>query len=159
MFPPEDSHDGPSRAEIFGLATIAGHAGTNRLLRLKAIRALARIPDQNAIRVLGEMALWENDTELREEARRSLEVTFGDDLPEVLEGIRQELTGAWGPNKPEAGDELPAAMPQQNDFESEAQVRPQPGVQGQQVEGTPLWLLWVFLGLILIGGLLYIVFR
>jgi len=52
MLSPGDSHNPPGRSEIYGLATIAGHASTRRDLRLKAIRALARIPDQNAIRVL-----------------------------------------------------------------------------------------------------------
>ena len=88
MLSPGDSHNPPGRSEIYGLATIAGHASTRRDLRLKAIRALARIPDQNAMRVLGEMALWEEDAELRAEAIQSLEATFGDDLPAVLKRIR-----------------------------------------------------------------------
>ena len=73
MSPADEPADIPSRAEIYGLATLAGHASTRRDLRIKAMRALARIPDQNAIRVLGEMALFEEDTELRTEAFRSLE--------------------------------------------------------------------------------------
>jgi len=155
MLPPSESRDPMSRSEIYGLATIAGHANTPRALRIKAIRALARIPDQNAIRVLGEMALWEEDEELRSEAYQSLDATFGDDLPEVLESIRQELTGGYveGSTEDEEADEL---EPQ---AETGYDGRPQMDYSMQspttRVEGTPLWLLWVIISVLVLGGLVY----
>lgn len=151
LFPNPETGQTPSHAEIYGLATIAGHAASPRELRIKAIRALARIPDQNAIRVLGEMALWEEDSELRNEAYRSLEATFGDDLPEVLEGIRQELTGQWGSPPQETG----AAEEQSFDaLEIPSNPKPAP-TPTQNMEGTPLWLLWLVVGLVILGGLIY----
>ena len=153
MLPGDESADIPSRAEIYGLATLAGHAGTRRDLRIKAMRALARIPDQNAIRVLGEMALFEEDAELRAEAVHSLEETFGEDLPKVLEGIRQELTGNWGQSSPdeEEGEEEPARLelPQ-------SVIAPSSAYQSPREEGTPLWLLWAVIGLVVLGGLIYL---
>jgi len=152
MLPPADSNDTPSRSEIYGLATIAGHASTRRDLRLKAIRALARIPDQNAMRVLGEMALWEEDAELRAEAIQSLEATFGDDLPAVLEGIRQELTGNWVES---STDEAEVEEQPRDEFD----VNPQAGkpqlFQAHHEEGTPLWLLWAIIGVAVLGSLVY----
>ena len=156
MLPPSESHDSIDRSEIYGLATIAGHANTRRDLRIKAIRALARIPDQNAIRVLGEMALWEQDEELRSEAYRSLEQTFGDDLPEVLESIRQELTGGWGKSTSEVEDGTGEVEPQgATGFEENPQLKYAGRNSSAQVEGTPLWLLWVLIGLVVVGGLVY----
>ena len=153
MLPPDDPRDFPSRAEIFGLATLAGHASTRRDLRIKAIRALARIPDQNAIRVLGEMALWEEDEELRSEAYRSLEATFGNDLPEVLEGIRRELTGDWGQGSSDDEDEGEEEAPAQSAFEATPGGMGNGSAQGPREEGTPLWLLWAVLGAVILVGL------
>jgi len=145
-----------SRAEIFGLATLAGHAGTRREIRIKAMRALARIPDQNAIHVLGEMALWEEDEEMRREAYRALETTFGDDLPEVLEGIRLELTGQLAADK-EDEDDLPQTLSPELIDREVYRLEGQPQAYQQnpttREEGAPLWLLWVVLGLVVIGGL------
>jgi HEAT repeat protein len=156
MLPPNESHDSIDRSEIYGLATIAGHANTRRDLRIKAIRALARIPDQNAIRVLGEMALWERDEELRSEAYRSLGETFGDDLPEVLESIRQELTGGWVESTSEADKETRETESQMTPgFEANPRLNYARRNQSAQVEGTPLWLLWVLIGLVVLGGLVY----
>lgn len=153
MLPPDDPRDFPSRAEIFGLATLAGHASTRRDLRIKAIRALARIPEQNAIHVLGEMALWEEDEELRSEAYRSLEATFGDDLPEVLEGIRRELTGDWGQGSSDDEDEGEEEAPAQSAFEATPGGMGSGSAQGPREEGTPLWLLWAILGAAILVGL------
>lgn len=156
MLPSAESHDPASRSEIYGLATIAGHATTRRDLRIKAIRALARIPDQNAIRVLGEMALWEQDEELRIEAYRSLEATFGDDLPEVLESIRQELTGNWVESNPdEDEDEEEEETQTASEYQGERQSEYQTISQTTREEGAPLGLLWVVLGLVVLGGLMY----
>lgn len=147
-------HDSPSRAEIYGLATLAGHAGTRRDLRVKAIRALARIPDQNAIHVLAEMALWEEDEELRLEAYHALETTFGDDLPEVLEGIRRELTGDWGETRPDgegdAEEEEVQSSGGWNRVPREGTYQPDPVTSEV---GAPLWLLWVVVGIVVIGGI------
>ncbi|HWR64809.1 MAG TPA: HEAT repeat domain-containing protein [Bellilinea sp.] len=158
MLPPTESHDPASRSEIYGLATIAGHATTPRDLRIKAIRALARIPDQNAIRVLGEMALWEQDEELRNEANRSLEATFGDDLPEVLESIRQELTGNWVESNPDEDDDEDEETQNASEYQIVRQPEYQTSNQTPRVEGTPLGLLWVVLGLVILGGVLYFMF-
>ncbi len=156
MLPPNDTNDPPSRSMIFGLATLAGHAGTKREVRIKAIQALARIPDQNAIRVLGEMALWEEDEGLRQEAYRALETTFGDDLPKVLEGIRLELTGQLRAGSQEEGEgelEAPAfehAQIQQKRLPEAGNLQPAPVMRQ---EGSPLWLLWAVLGIVVIGGI------
>lgn len=152
LFPNPESGQTPSRAEIYGLATLAGHAGTRRDLRIKAIRALARIPDQNAIRVLGEMALWEEDNELRNEAYRALEATFGDDLPEVLEGIRQELTGQWAspPQETDAAEEESYSV-----YEVPSVPAPGPNPP-QRMEGTPVWLLWLVIGILVIAGVTWV---
>ena len=156
MLPPDESHDSMSRSEIYGLATIAGHANTPRSLRIKAIRALARIPDQNAIRVLGEMALWEDDEELRGEAYRSLEATFGDDLPEVLESIRQELTGGYLEESAEEEEEAEEPEPPAaTGFEANPQMDYSMQSPATKVEGAPLGLLWVIIGLVVLGGLAY----
>lgn len=157
MLPPSESPDPASRSDIYGLATIAGHAATRRDLRIKAIRALARIPDQNAIRVLGEMALWEQDEELRTEAYRSLEATFGDDLPEVLESIRQELTGNWVDSNSDE-DEVEEETQEVSEYQVTRQPEFQSANQSPRVEGTPLGLLWVILGLAALGGLVYFMF-
>jgi len=154
MLPPDESRDFPSRAEIFGLATLAGHASTRRDLRIKAIRALARIPDQNAIRVLGEMALWEDDEELRAEAYRSLEATFGNDLPGVLEGIRRELTGdRWQGISDDDEDEGGVEAAAQNLYETTPGAMGSGRAQGPREEGAPLWLLWAILGAVILAGL------
>lgn len=152
MFDADETQNPPRREEIFGLATLAGHAGTRRDLRIKAIRALARIHDQNAIRVLGEMALWEEDEELRTEVTRSLEATFGDDLPEVLEGIRRELTGIWVAGGDDEEDEEEAEPPASGGYDSVPREW-QPSLnQPSREEGTPLWLLWVVVGIVVVGG-------
>lgn len=157
MFTDNEPQKTPNRSEIYGLATLAGHAGTRRDLRIKAIRALARIPDQNAIHVLGEMALWEDDEEIRGEAYRSLEATFGDDMPEVLESIRQELTGQWAPDEDEdEAESEPAEQPEAWMAEKYAAIQQTPSVS--QEEGTPLWLLWVVIGLAAMGGVVWLVF-
>ncbi len=158
MIPEDDAPQNPEHSMIYGLATLAGHAGTRRDIRIKAIRALARIPDQNAVRVLGEMALWEPDEELRAEVMRSLEATFGDDLPDVLEGIRQELTGEWAPNQAESEQE---ANEEEIDpgFEIEPQATPSlvpANPQTQPVEGAPLWLLWGIFAVLILGGAVYL---
>lgn len=158
MLPTDDSHGSIDRSEIYGLATIAGHATTRRDLRIKAIRALARIPDQNAIRVLGEMALWEQDEELRTEAYRSLEATFGDDLPDVLESIRQELTGDWVESNPDEDDEEEEESHAISEYPVERQPEYQSYSQTTREEGTPLGVLWVVLGVLIIGGLMYFLF-
>jgi len=155
MLPPTESSDPASRSEIYGLATLAGHANTRRDLRIKAIRALARIPDQNAIRVLGEMALWEQDEELRGEAYRSLEATFGDDMPEVLESIRQELTGNWTESDLDEDDEDVEETQPAAGYEEIPQMNYSTQSPTTKVEGTPLGLLWVILGLLVLGGLAY----
>lgn len=156
MFDAEETKNPPRREEIFGLATLAGHAGTRRDLRIKAIRALARIHDQNAIRVLGEMALWEEDEELRTEVTRSLEATFGDDLPEVLEGIRRELTGIWvagGDDEEDEEEAAEAVLPELGGYDP-APREWQPSLnQPSREEGAPLWLLWVVVGIVVVGGL------
>lgn len=150
-----EPHEHYSRAEIYGLATLAGHAGTRREVRIKAIRVLARIPDQNAIHVLAEMALWEEDEGLRQEAFRALETTFGDDLPEVLEGIRLELTGQLGAVSPDEGEEEPESS-NATGFEQaqggQMTSIPQPDPVTRQ-EGAPLWLLWVVVGVVAVGGI------
>jgi len=156
MLPPSESRDPMSRSEIYGLATIAGHANTPRALRIKAIRALARIPDQNAIRVLGEMALWEEDEGLRSEAYRSLEATFGNDLPEVLESIRQELTGGYMEGSADDEEEADEPEPQAaTGFEGKPQMEYSKQNPTTKVEGTPLWLLWVIISVVVLGGLVY----
>lgn len=159
MLPPTESHDAPSREEIYGLATLAGHAGTRREVRIKAIRVLARIPDQNAIRVLGEMALWEEDPGLRQEAYAALESTFGEDLPKVLEGIRLELTGQLGAVSEDEGEgEQPENASTDLETTQERQARRlEPGMPQSnpvtQQEGAPLWLLWAVLGIVVVGGI------
>lgn len=152
MLPPTESHESPSRSMIYGLATLAGHAGTKREVRIKAIQALARIPDQNAIRVLGEMALWEEDEELRQEAYRALESTFGEDLPKVLEGIRLELTGQLGAVNPDEGEEEQEDSPFEQVQAGQMIGMPQSNPVTQQ-EGAPLWLLWAVLGIVVVGGI------
>jgi len=156
MTPEDEAPQNPEHSMVYGLATLAGHAGTRRDIRIKAIRALARIPDQNAVRVLGEMALWEPDEELRAEVMRSLEATFGDDLPDVLEGIRQELTGEWAPNQAEIEEEA-----DEEDFDPSLELQPLPNLipsdpQTQRVEEAPLWLLWGIIAALILGGVIYL---
>lgn len=132
---------------IHGLATLAGHGSTRKELRLKAIQSLADIPDMNAIRVLGQLILFDEDEEIRRAAESALEGMLGDNLDEYLDGLHLEITG-------EETDE----------FEEDPETFASPYAQTNpaqpstiQEEGTPAWL-WIILILAAAGGLVWIFF-
>jgi hypothetical protein len=75
-----------------GLIMIA-RGDPSRDLRLKAVASLARVADLTAIRALAELALWDEDAEIRAEAEKALHTRFGEQLPRVLEGYRREMMG------------------------------------------------------------------
>ena len=75
-----------------GLIMIA-RGDPNRELRLRATRSLGQYADMNAVRALAESALWDEDEGIRQAAEQALRERFGDQLPEFLEGYRQEYEG------------------------------------------------------------------
>jgi len=75
-----------------GLIIIA-RSDPNHELRLRAIQALATKTDLTAIHALAELTLWDEDEGVRVAAETALRTRFGDRLPEVLEGYRQEMMG------------------------------------------------------------------
>lgn len=131
---------------------------SDRKIRLHAIHALRGMPGLQVYRILGELALWEEDREVKAAAHQALETMLGDDLPEFLEGLRKEWTGEDELEDDEmvlevraAGEMNPAAGPPKSwDLPKDSQV--------MREEGTPLWV-WVLLGLVLLGAVWFVFLR
>ncbi len=125
-------------ATIHGLATLAGHGSTKKELRLKAIQSLADIPDMNAIRVLGQLVLFEEEEEIRGAAESALEGMLGDNLDEFLDGLHLEITGY----SREETDEFEEVEEEPKTFASPYTQASTSQPSTIQEEGTPAWL-WI----------------
>jgi hypothetical protein len=101
----------------------------------------------NAIRVLGQLILFDEDEEIRRAAESALEGMLGDNLDEYLDGLHLEITGE-----------------EKDEFEEDPETFASPYAKTNPAqpstiheEGTPAWL-WIILILAAAGGLVWIFF-
>lgn len=134
------------QGELLHGLTLVVRGEPNPALRIKAVHALGKIPDMEAIRVLAELTLSEAEEPVRAAARAVLEQRFGDDLPGLLDFYRRD----WG----EEGDSEPET--QQAPRETERQTVRRIAAEHPPVieeENRGRWV-WVALGALAIGALL-----
>lgn len=88
-----DPHPGFADYETLRGLILIARGDPNRELRLRAAASLGNMSDMTAIRALADLALWDDDEGIRQAAESALASRFGEKLPEVLEGYRQEFEG------------------------------------------------------------------
>lgn len=131
------------QSEMLHGLTLVVRGEPNPALRIKAVHALGKIPDMEAIRVLAELAISENAEAVRAAAHDVLEQRFGDDLPELLNFTRLEVNGTV---------EVEDGEPQGEQWETVRQIAAEhPPVMEEENRGR--WV-WIVLGGLAVAGLL-----
>jgi hypothetical protein len=135
-------------------------------MRLRAIGALGTMHNLDVYRVLGELALWDEDPAIREVAQVTLGKLLGENTPDFLSSLREEWEGEEEtdvfdgsyeedeeevPEKPERTLSTPSGLPSGWDLPKGSPV--------MREEGTPGWLWMVLLGLALAAGLWWVFLR
>ena len=143
-----DQDWGLSNAEgetLHGLIAIA-QSDPKRETRLRAVRALGRVRDMSATRVLAELALWDDDSSIREASYDAIEATFGSDTDILLEEVRREVVGEQVEEA--ARKESPYQKVSTPSSPSAWNIPSNSSVMKE--EGAPIWLLFVIIAVI--GG-------
>lgn len=136
------------QGELLHGLTLVVRGEPNPALRIKAVQALGKIPDMEAIRVLAELANSEAEEPVRAAARVVLEQRFGEDLPGLLDFYRRDWEDEDGSEAEEP--ESPSAP----EWETVRRIAAEhPPVIEEENRGR--WL-WVALGALAIGALLLV---
>lgn len=160
--PPESYLD---ESDVPGLVMVI-QSETDRAMRLRAIRGLGAIHNLEVYRVLGELALWDEDPAIREAAQSTLVSLLGENAPDWLAALREEWEGdeeddssgepfeedeETALDKPRQALNTPSGLPSGWDLPK--------GTPVMREEGTPAWLWLVLLGLALAAGVWWFLLR
>jgi hypothetical protein len=132
---------------LHGLIAIAQN-DPKRETRLRAVRALGRVREMSATRVLAELALWDDDKVVSEAAYDAIEATFGRDTDTILEEIRRDVMG--DEREAEEVRQTHSSFQQTTASRSPSQWNIPANSSVIKEEGAPIWLLIVVV--LAIGG-------